>query len=120
MRTIVIPDDVKVLDDRTKQPETWTNPETGEKSEWFPFWFVARNRWLNDQAGAPNMSELRRWLKLVEAIETSSPGDRVDVEDSEFEKLKKIVEADVGKVPPLSARQILPFFEAVLGAEEKK
>lgn len=112
MRYVTIPDPIQLKHPRTKE-DLPGDPKT--------FLDYAHDLWFND----PRVSEsgpmkLRRWMKMVDKFEKfNKPGDVVVLDDTDWDRLKSIINEPKLVLPPLTMAQLLPFAIAVLDAPDE-
>ena len=119
MRYILIPPTVVVA-----PPAAVLAQNPSARPEEITFLRVAREQWLDDrrahvneqtEQSSPQM--LRRWSKVIDAFEASGgPGGVIALEDDDYERLRRIVEAPVFYYAPIAQIACLPYTDAVLAA----
>lgn len=106
MKSFSIPEDIQIVD-----------PLSGKEGDKVSFvsWFFQTV--LNDQRMGLTPAKLARVVKLSDQAKDWKPGSKPELEDADFETVKKIVEEPqntMGGV--LFSSQLLPFSTAVLSA----
>ena len=105
MKIITVPADVKLL-----------GPD-GSVVESVSFWKFAEGRWLNETEATPTLTKQRRWLKVIDLFETAQkPGSTILLEDEDHATLLKVLEKVNPTIPPMIARRLMPFVDAVENA----
>lgn len=109
MRYVTIPSDITLKNPRTKELSKDTKS----------FVSYAYEVWFNDPKANTGPLKLRAWMKMVDAFDATKPGDVVELQETDYEALKAVVEAPGTVYPPLFAIQLDAFSAAVLDAPSK-
>ena len=108
MKVFTVPNDVVLCNPVTRKP---IEPEV--KKSFHDYAFEA---WLNDQRIAPTRADLYRLVKIQQAFDTAQPGQKMCIEDADYDRVVPIVKDRQPVYSPGIETQLLVFDEAFLGA----
>ena len=114
MKSFPVPENIQLKDPLTEQP---LNMPGGA---WVSFkrWFVSVV--LDDQRMGATPSRLARVMTLMGKVTVAAPGERLDLEDADYDLCKTIVENPERSMGgTVVSAQLLPFSTAFLAAETK-
>jgi hypothetical protein len=84
--------------------------------------------WLDDsraftEGDKQSIEKLRRWQKVIDKFEAAQPGDWIELEDQDYNTLKRIVESPARAFQMNNTQLMLatlPYVDLVLNAKREK
>lgn len=103
-----------------RQP--WAPLQPGERDgpNTFTFRETVEQTIGNDPKAATTLVRVRRIMRILAAIEATQPGELIALEGDDWTMARELVEEPSAPFVPNVTRKLMPHFDALLGATEKK